>query len=118
MDKIKELSHRLLDLPLTTLVLEVQDCYYINKSNGQKRSLRKIVAKHVHEFCLYLTSNNSDNGGWISDKFENNETYLDRCIDEFNTTTTRVNQVQTCISGLLRVIFDILYSTEGTELYI
>jgi hypothetical protein len=52
---VTELFHRVIDLPFTTLILEVQEKF-------RNRDLSEIFDHKVIEFVYYVTANKSDGG--------------------------------------------------------
>ncbi len=76
-----ELFHRIIDLPFTTLILEVQERF-------RGYNLKEVVDHKVIEFSLYLSDNRSDGGRWIGSA---NDSVLAHSMEILNITTTRIS---------------------------
>ena len=80
-NSVTELFHRLIDLPFTTLILEVQERF-------RNRDLSDIIDHKVIEFASYVTANKSDGGKWIC---ASTDSKLAHSIDKLSVSTTRVS---------------------------
>ena len=77
-----ELFHRLIDLPFTVLILEVQERF------RDHHDLQEIIDHKVIEFASYVSANRTDGGRWIG---ASSDSVLAHSMENFNVVTTRVS---------------------------
>ena len=77
-----ELFHRLIDLPFTVLILEVQERF------RDHHDLQEIIDHKVIEFASYVSANRTDGGRWIGTA---SDSVLAHSMENLNVATTRVS---------------------------
>eukprot|EP00347_Sterkiella_histriomuscorum_P020187 403338768 len=98
-ERVIELFNSILDLPFTTLVLELQDYYFKQTDRGD---YKQIFAKRYHIFVNYMKRDLSD-PTYLPSQFNSEQlrVKLYRCMQDLSVQTTRIRQIQQAVFEII-----------------